>query len=43
MLDKGGKSCKRKVVITQGCEPTVVAINGNVSKYKYNARQFLEA
>merc|ERR1711933_636340 len=28
MKDKGGESRKRKVVITQGCEPTVVAVNG---------------
>jgi adenosine kinase len=27
------KSRKRTVVITQGCDPTVVAVNGNVSKY----------
>merc|ERR1712228_957961 len=33
MKDKGGKSCKRKVVITQGCDPTVVVINGVVTKY----------
>merc|ERR1711972_22576 len=29
---KGGKP-PRKVVITQGCDPTVVAIRGNVTKY----------
>jgi adenosine kinase len=33
MNQKGGESRKRKVVITQGCEPTVVAINGLVTKY----------
>jgi len=33
MNDKGGKSVKRKVVITQGCEPTVVACNGKVTEY----------
>merc|ERR1712007_322969 len=27
------KSRKRTVVITQGCEPTIVAINGHVTKY----------
>jgi adenosine kinase len=30
---KGGESRKRKVVITQGCEPTVVALNGKVTLY----------
>jgi len=33
MKDKGGKSCQRKVVITQGCEATVVAVKGVVTKY----------
>merc|ERR1719198_1982429 len=33
MKDKGGESRKRKVVITQGCEPTVVAVKGIVTKY----------
>merc|ERR1711865_854857 len=36
MNDKGGKSCKRKVVITQGSEPTVVAINGIVTLHPIN-------
>merc|ERR1739844_678397 len=27
------KSRKRTVVITQGCDPTIVAINGHVAKY----------
>merc|ERR1711865_940864 len=36
MNDKGGKSCKRKVVITQGCEPTVVAENGIVTLHPIN-------
>jgi adenosine kinase len=30
---KAGESRKRKVVITQGCEPTVVAIGGHVTTY----------
>jgi adenosine kinase len=33
MNTKGNESRKRKVVITQGCEPTVVAINGIVTLY----------
>jgi len=33
MNDKAGQGRKRKVVITQGCEPTVVAINGHVTLY----------
>jgi len=33
MNDKGGKSCKRTVVFTQGAEPTVVAIGGHVTKH----------
>jgi len=33
---KGGESRKRKVVITQGCEPTVVAANGNVTLHPIN-------
>jgi adenosine kinase len=33
MNEKGGKTRKRHVVITQGCEPTVVALNGIVTLY----------
>merc|ERR1719327_2647496 len=33
MNEKGGKTRKRHVVITQGCEPTVVALNGKVTLY----------
>eukprot|EP00418_Pyrodinium_bahamense_P082437 CAMPEP_0179061130 /NCGR_PEP_ID=MMETSP0796-20121207/26227_1 /TAXON_ID=73915 /ORGANISM="Pyrodinium bahamense, Strain pbaha01" /LENGTH=145 /DNA_ID=CAMNT_0020757943 /DNA_START=1 /DNA_END=438 /DNA_ORIENTATION=- len=32
-LIPSAKSRKRTVVITQGCEPTVVAINGKITKY----------
>merc|ERR1711972_1257023 len=32
-LIPSAKSRKRTVVITQGCDPTVVAINGKISKY----------
>jgi adenosine kinase len=31
MNEKGGKTRRRHVVITQGCEPTVVALNGHVT------------
>merc|ERR1712087_559194 len=33
---KGGQSRKRTVVITQGCEPTVVAVNGKVTLHAIN-------
>jgi adenosine kinase len=33
MNEKGGKTRRRHVVITQGCEPTVVALNGHVTLY----------
>merc|ERR1712083_284303 len=33
---KGGQSRKRTVVITQGCEPTVVAVNGRVTLHPIN-------
>merc|ERR1711907_353143 len=32
-LIPGAKSCKRTVVITQGADPTIVAINGQVTQY----------
>merc|ERR1719367_1918691 len=33
LVPMAGDKPKRKVVITQGCDPTVVAINGHVTKY----------
>merc|ERR1712007_371832 len=36
MSAKGGQSRKRTVVITQGCEPTVVAVNGKVTLQPIN-------
>merc|ERR1712028_121765 len=33
---EGGESRKRTVVITQGCEPTVVAVNGAVTLHPIN-------
>merc|ERR1719197_1141182 len=36
MNDKGGDSRKRKVVITQGRDPTVVAVNGRVTLHPVN-------
>merc|ERR1712019_216373 len=33
---KGGQSKKRTVVITQGCEPTIVAVHGNVTLHPIN-------
>merc|ERR1712032_1457521 len=33
---KGGQSRKRTVVITQGCDPTVVAVNGKVTLHPIN-------
>jgi len=33
MMTKGGQSRQRKVVITQGCDPTIVAVKGVVTKH----------
>jgi adenosine kinase len=36
LVPMAGNKAPRKVVITQGCEPTVVAIKGKVTKYPVN-------